>query len=241
MLFNCNRRTASFTRLLLFSSACNSSYGSSIEFSADAADFLLLLKWWLLLFVLFDFVVVWWSQVVDDSPLHERHGMWYGDGRELRFVRVGFALSRRFSLISCTNSSMANTSLACLLGIVDCAQMSLALLEYFARGLSRCSSVGDRFCFFLLLLLVLLPRIKFCVDDAKTKRSKNRFWTFRCLFCFFVSVCLFQLGTVMLWLLFTLVVAACLRRRLFSFSFDKEYSSWCFVVFLSAKSKQPVY
>lgn len=94
-MFNWRRRTASLTKLLLFNKVCNSSYGSSIDSS------------FLLLFCL--------SQA---GSLQDRHGMWYGDGLELRFECDGRAFSRRFSLISWTNSSTAKTSLACLLGMV---------------------------------------------------------------------------------------------------------------------------
>lgn len=66
---------------------------------------------------MFVFLAVW-SQVAGCSPLHERHGMWYGDGRELRLDLLGLAFNRRFSFISCTNSSIARTSFVCLLGIL---------------------------------------------------------------------------------------------------------------------------
>lgn len=113
MLFNWSRRTASFTRLLLFSSVCSSSYGSSIESS------FCLPPWSMPPTAVLPVLPVWWSHVVaDDSPLHDRHGIWYGDGLALRFVRDGFAFNRRFSLISWTSSSMASTSFVCLLGIV---------------------------------------------------------------------------------------------------------------------------
>lgn len=113
MLLSWSRRTASFTRLLLFSSVCSSSYGSSMPSSFCLPPCTMPPT------PVLPALPVWWSHVVaDGSPLHDRHGMWYGDGLALRFDRDGFAFSRRFSLISWTSSSMASTSFVCLLGIV---------------------------------------------------------------------------------------------------------------------------
>lgn len=102
----CNLRTASFTRLLFFSSVCRNSYGSSIASSSC-------------------FLQDLWRERFSPWPPHtagsdqDRHGMWYGEGRELRVGWwAGLAFRRRFSRISWTSSSTASTSLACLLGIV---------------------------------------------------------------------------------------------------------------------------
>lgn len=154
-------------------------------------------------------LLVWWSQVVADcSPLHERHGIWYGDGREPRFVRDGFAFSRRFSLISCTSSSIASTSFVCLLGIVAFTSLDdansnffLAIFRRFFRWLFCERSIDGPFCLDLFTCWNKQPvqhekqRAKF-PGIRRILHSMSMLKVFACfvllLLLYYAWVCLFE-------------------------------------------------
>lgn len=122
---------------------------------------------------MFSSFFLWWflDFCAVEFSLHDRHGKWYGEGRDRCFliinccccgwfrwffgcwrnnsllggcrkgwwrvwaapVVVGAAFSRKFSLISLTNSSIAITSsLICLLGII--LELSFNSCKYFSPG-----------------------------------------------------------------------------------------------------------